>query len=297
MKPGLIVRVWTKMIRKIRYIIIGYSRSGTTVTHLAIKGHPAAVALNDELLVDPFFTKGISIFTHGNDYLEEKKEGYSALFDALTLIRANEQTLAHGAKTACNSHRKSCHLVRVLQNHLKDLKVIIIIRKDLVAQLGSALHGKKTGIMHSWYKGFDTREISQIKISMWQLTSYVINVHKMYAVLRELNNSHDVLEINYEDLLEDSSRFYARLFGFLDLPVTEPIWLESKKVMPPPEKYIKNYDRLKKRLADIENGALPVYKILYSRIMAHLFWIIRSKIPVKGRKKRQLLPVLRAPDS
>lgn len=277
------------MTQKTRYLIIGWSRSGTTITHLAIKGHPNVAALNDELKVDPFFTKGISAFTHGNDYHEEKQRGYSSLFNALTLIMSNEQTLAHGVKIACNSHKMARRLVRVLQENLQDLKVIIIVRKDLVAQLGSAMSGKKSGIMHSWYKEFEQRKIKQLTIKKWRFTSFVINVFKMYDVLRELKKTHEVLEIHYEDLLKNPNRFYSSLFGFLNLPVMEPVWIESKKVMPAPETYIKNYQSLKKRLADIEADALPARAIFYAKSMGYFHWLFRSIMPKKRQKKKHLL--------
>ncbi|NNG00362.1 MAG: hypothetical protein HKM93_13330 [Desulfobacteraceae bacterium] len=273
------------MTEKTRYLIIGWSRSGTTITHLAIKGHPNAAALNDEMKIEPFFTKGISSFTHGNDYPEEKQKGYSALFDALTLIRSTDQTTAHGVKIACNSHKIARHLVRVLQENMKDLKVIIIVRKDLVAQIGSALSGKKSGIMHSWYKGYERRKVKQLRISKWRLTSFALNVRKMYDVLRELKKTHDLLEIQYEDLLENPGRFYSTLFNFLNLPAMEPIWIESKKVLPSPENYIKNYHELKKRQAEIENGDLPEYVIYFSRLMGYLYWILRTIMPKRHRKK------------
>lgn len=272
------------MSQRTRYLIVGYSRSGTTITHLAIKGHPNAAALNDEMTIAPFFTKGISTFTHGNDYPEEKQKGYSALFDALTLLGATDQTTAHGVKIACNSNKMARHLVGVLQNHLKDIKVLIIYRKDLVALLGSAQSGKKSGIMHSWYKGFDKRQVKPFSIAKWRMTAFAFNVFRMYRVLEELKETHDTLEVRYEDLLTDPDRFYRRVFDFLHLPAMTPTWIESKKVMPAPETYITNYDELKKRATDVENDRVPFVVMFCSRALGHLAWRLRSLLPKKRRK-------------
>lgn len=269
------------MAKKKRYIIIGCARSGTTITHLAIMGHPFVAAINDEVKIEPFFTKGISAFTFGNDQKEEKQKGYSALFNAITLIKSNDKTVAHGFKTVCNSYTAAKHFVRVLQNNLKDIKIIFLVRRDLVAQLGSALHAKKTGIMHSWYNGFENRKIKKLKINKWRFTSYAINIYKIYDVLKELEKTHDVLKINYEDLIANSSLFCNRLFNFLNLKTLEPKWIESKKVMPSPETYIKNYNKLTKILAKIESGTLSLRAIFYAKIIGHVYWILQSISPIR----------------
>ena len=263
-------------MNKTRYLIIGYSRSGTTVTHLAIMGHPNVAALNDEMQVSPFFTKGISTFTHGNDLEEEKERAYSHLFDAITLLKANHETTAHGVKVACNSHERAMALVNVLQNHLKDLKIIIIVRKDLVAQYGSGIHGAKTGIMHSWYREAKDMKVRKIKIKKYLFITYVNNVIKMYNVIRGLENSHDVLEIYYEDLIRDPQNFYRKIFEFLNLPVINPTWLTSKKVLPAPEDYIINYAAMKSLLLDLKNDSVPAHTVFISKCISHLIWRIRT---------------------
>ena len=47
----------------LRYILVGPARSGTTVTHLALKGHPNVSAVRDEVRIDPLFTQGMGAFT------------------------------------------------------------------------------------------------------------------------------------------------------------------------------------------------------------------------------------------
>jgi len=276
---------------KTRYLIIGFARSGTTVTHLALMGHPNVSALNGELRPEPFFTKGISTFTFGNDPEEEKVKAYSALFDAITLIRANENTFANGAKVVCNSNVLAQALVTVLQNNMRDLKVIVIFRKDIVAQYGSGKIGKKSGIMHSWYKGYEGRKVEKIKINKWLFIAYAQSVRKMYEVLSELKNTHDVLEIHYEDLLVDANGLYAKIFRFLGLPQVEPTWLASKKVLPAPEDYIKNYSALQFELNRLENGTLPSHTLFISKTISRLYWRLSRIMPhnkssmAKKRKK------------
>jgi hypothetical protein len=70
--------------QKTRYLIVGMARSGTTVTHRALYGHPKVCALDDEIRVDPFFTRGIEAFTVGGANPWERENGSLQLFDALT---------------------------------------------------------------------------------------------------------------------------------------------------------------------------------------------------------------------
>jgi hypothetical protein len=276
-----------KKVGKTRYLVIGYSRSGTTVVHLALKGHPNVCALNDELKPEPFFTKGISTFTHGADFKDEKEKGFSAIFDAITRIRASEKTLANGAKTACNSPELAKAVVTVLQNYLRDLKVVVILRKDLVAQNGSGVIGKKTGIMHSWYKGFEGRKVGKIKINKWRFIAYVHNVHRMYNELSKLKHTHDVLEVRYEDILSGESEFFNKIFRFLGIPEIEPTWLSSKKVLPPPQDYIANYAALDNSLQRYENGTMPKHVLFTARAVNHFFWRVNRLNPINNQVKRK----------
>ena len=167
-------------------------------------------------------------------------------------------------------------VVNVLQNHLKDLKVLIIYRKDLVAQYGSAVHAKKSGIWHSWYKECDKMKASKIKISKWRFIAYVARVVKMYDALKELKNTHDVLELYYEDLILDPSNFYRKIYQFLNLPIVNPTWLKSKKVLPPPQDYIFNYEEMVSLQRDLENGTVPAYAVFISKCIEHLIWRIKT---------------------
>ncbi len=69
------------------YIIIGPARSGTTVTHLILKGHPQVSALNDEIKVMQLFGKGISAYTFGNDSEYEITLGFRKAFKLLAKRR------------------------------------------------------------------------------------------------------------------------------------------------------------------------------------------------------------------
>ena len=132
-----------------RYIVVGPARSGTTVTHLCLAGHPNVSALNDEVPVRPFFTEGISTFTHGNDLEEERNRGYLALFDAMCTLRRPGELKACGLKTAIPKHHDAVDFVKAVKAFLPELRIVLTVREDVVAQYGSLLLAKKTGQWHS----------------------------------------------------------------------------------------------------------------------------------------------------
>ena len=136
----------------IRYLIVGYSRSGTTATHLALMGHPQISALDGELKPSPFFTNGIRTFTHSHATTEEDRDGYRAIFDAITSL-SNKAAKAVGAKTACNSAELAQRMLHVLRHNIPEMKVIHMIRDDVIAHYASGIMQARTGVSHSWNLG------------------------------------------------------------------------------------------------------------------------------------------------
>lgn len=234
-----------------RYIVLGCCRSGTTVTHLTIKGHPNVCALNDELLVTPFYNKGISSFTQGHDLEIEKQNGHKKIFDAITSIQKNEQTIYTGLKTSLNYNRKYIDYIKdVLNSYFPNIKIIITIRNDLVAQYGSWIRAMRTGKHHSWDKSI--KEIkTPISINKYLFIKYLFDCFWFIDNMRDLKKTHDVLEFSYEN--DISNGRFEKLFDFLELDNVDINWLEAKKVSPKPENYIKNYKLLTNLFMELES--------------------------------------------
>jgi len=270
-----------------RYIILGCCRSGTTVTHLAIKGHPNVCALNDELLVTPFFNKGISSFTQGNDLEIEKRNGHKRIFDAITSIQKNKKTQYIGVKTSLIYNRGSMDYIKhVLSTYFPDIKIILTIRNDLVAQYGSLIRALKTGKHHSWDKS--KKDIKTlISINKYLFMKYLLDCFWFIDNMRDLKKTHDVLEFSYEEDIINGE--YKKLFDFLELDYVEINWLTAKKVAPKPEDYIKNYKSLTNLSRKLEsmhyNDGLSMKYHLINKIVCNY---------VTTRKKtKKILNILR----
>lgn len=228
-----------------RYTIIGPARSGTTITHLILAGHPQISALNDEVKVWPLFKLGISVFTFGHNRKEEVAQGFRKLFDALAFLNANEMTRAGGIKCAVTSTEEVDVFVDCVRQFFPDMMIILTIRSDLLAQLGSLKRSRITGQAHSWIKPRSAAPV-RFRIDQAEYNHYLFANLEMIERLRALKLTHDCLEINYEqDILHGLSNLNEKLFRFLQVDPVEPTWLNSHKVSPPPQDYILNYERLK----------------------------------------------------
>jgi hypothetical protein len=236
----------------VRYLIIGRARSGTTLLHLVLLGHPEVVGLNDELKPEPFFTRALSTFTFGNDLPEERAQGLRRLFDAITGVRATAATRALGAKTVCNSAPLATRLVGVLGERMPELRIIHVVRNDLAALYGSAQLGRRSGIMHSWYKNSESRRVEQIAIARAPFTTFALGSLRSTRAVRALAQRHAYLEVAYEDYLKDPSAVQQALFRFVGVEPMPASWLKSEKVLPPPGDYIQNYAQAANWTREIE---------------------------------------------
>ncbi len=228
-----------------RYVILGLARSGTTVVHFALKGHPNVAALNDEVKV-AFFTEGISIMTMRDDNTLEKKVSAIPLFDTIAGVFADDNTQALGLKCITESVEVTRELVQALSKYYKEMKIILVIRDDLTAQYGSMQRARITGEWHSWRKSGRFQN-QKVKLSKREFGKYVKRSIAKLKELRALKNTHDVLEFNFEEqLLSAEGPDFSPLFKFLEISDLKVTWLDSKKVAPPPEDYILNYEKMNK---------------------------------------------------
>jgi hypothetical protein len=234
-----------------RYLVVGCPRSGTTAVHLALSGHPQVSALSDEMRVLPFFDKGLATFTVGHETEEERRVTQRALFDAITSIDAAVETHAIGLKICAQSPYEAGVLVNALRTNFPDAKVVLTDRSDLVAQYGSLQTARRTGVWHSWEPSAGKAEATSRRINRWMFVRYALECLDTMRVLRTLEQSHSVFVCKYEALLADAGQTYRSVFSFIGLADLEVTWSQARKVMPPPQRYIANYDELTGTLADL----------------------------------------------
>jgi hypothetical protein len=140
-------------------------------------------------------------------------------------------------------------VVKGLRADFPEVKVVLIDRSDLVAQYGSLMNARRTGVWHSWYPSAGKTEVAPRTLNRWLFSRYALECLDTMRVLGTLEQSHDVFVCKYDALAADETATYRSIFSFVgvdDLPIT---WFQAKKVMPPPQTYIANYDELSSVLA------------------------------------------------
>ncbi|MFT4512585.1 MAG: LPS sulfotransferase NodH [Planctomycetota bacterium] len=252
---------------KIRYVIVGLARSGTTAAHNAVFGHPNVCAMADEFRVDPFFTKGVACFTVGGNNTWERKINYNALFDAVTkypsgnpdpagkrLIAYNgtpsvrkKENLAHGLKVAIPSATDAKNLVDSLQEFFPQMRIIHVRRADWVAQFASLARAKNTGVWHTREENPAASQPGEkMTLSPKEFSAYLAMATEVEQQLQRLHESHAVCEFSYEqDLLPNDPSTAHRVFEFLGLEAMDPTWMRLTKTAPPLEEFVANVDELR----------------------------------------------------
>lgn len=212
-----------------------------------------------EVLVSPFFTEGMAVFTTGDESYAERRTGIRNLFDHLALVphnaKAGDSTgpapTAIGLKVAYQRQEEAADLANAIREFFPNLRIILVVRDDLVAQHGSLLLAQQTGKWHSWKGEKDAQTKKTLRIPAEDFRSYADGIRRGMSHLEGLSSSHRILKFSYErDICEQPA--YEKLYRFLDIDCPSPDWVRMKKAAPPPESFIENYGELQTAL-----GKLP----------------------------------------
>ncbi len=230
----------------IQYLILGIQRSGTTAIHKALMQHPNVSVLTDELTISPFFDLGIRTFTFGNETEEERMSGRQAIFNAITM-RGEKSGVTHCGAKACSttSPNAARMVVDTLRRDLPKMKIILLDREDIVAQYGSGISAKRTRIYHSWDNGADSRRLKRIYLNPLRFVLYAMDCLRVSEITSGLTETHETYTVRHEKLCDDFTGEIRNICLFLGLRNLE-ITSNSRKLMPPPERYIANYNTLRR---------------------------------------------------
>lgn len=250
-------------------------RSGTTVTHNCLRGHPSISAFREEVEINPFFTWGMATFTNRHP---ETEPGLSTLLDAMTSIQPVSDSEARGVKITTGSKAAAKTFVEAAQSHLADVRIIHVVRHDVVARFGSWVKSRRTGVWKRKENGSRVKRTPEFEISRHDFADYAVRAYQTQDVLRQLQETHEVLELSYEDIiLEGKLPTYEPFFEFVDVEPMEADWLSDRKLSPPPESYIKNYHELsalrEELWSKLKKGADPkALREAHARPLHHSLW-------------------------
>jgi len=242
--------------QRVRFLVVGMARSGTTATHHVIYGHPAASAMHDEVTVDPLFTQGISTFTVGGKNHQDTAAKYEALFDLLALHEDDPgapagAVRAHGMKVVTQSPRDAAALVDCLVAHFPEVRIVHVRRDDLLAQFASLERASRTGVWHTRADAAPTdpaptSQPGPLTLDAARFERYLQTCAEVERELLRLRETHRVHEVRYErDIAPNDPTRAAALFEFLELPVVAPTWMTLTKTSPPLAAFVSNVAALR----------------------------------------------------
>jgi hypothetical protein len=200
------------------------------------------------------------------------------LFDAMTTVQSVPHHEALGMKLTTASDDLARLFVEGVQSHLPDVRIVLLNRRDLVSQFGSLVKSKKTSVWRRRAGDDELHSTPVLNLDRHDFAQYAIEAHQIKLKLRSLNDTHEILEVGYEDvLLEGELATHDPLFRFVGVEPKQADWLEDRKLSPPPESYIENYSELTKVHDEIkcqlEKGVAPedLYDD-YSRPLPEKLW-------------------------
>lgn len=225
-----------------RFLIVGIQRSGTTVTHHCLAGHPQVSMAADEVSVEPFFTRGLAVFTTGRESFEERRRGYLGLFDAISLAGTARPVRAAGIKVALGSPEEAIDLVECVREHFHDLRIVVVRRTDLIAQCGSLYLAMRTGQWHA-FGGKPRSSDEKLEIPPGEFDAYTRSTRRIEAQLDRLEETNPVCALDYERDIERGLD-HGRLFDFIGVDRMPVTWMKMQKVSPPAQSFIANHAEL-----------------------------------------------------
>lgn len=287
-----------------RYFVTGMQRSGTSLIHHGVRGHPEISAFQNEVGVTRFFEQGASFFCFDEEIGEgEKAAAPVSLFDCLAGLTADDETRVLGLKSLPLNAGQARRLVNGITAHFPKALILRVKRQDPVARYGSLIKSKKTGI----WKIEDTKNKSvnpnpTIYINKYDLIDYILESYRIEKEIDRLYHTHRVFTIDYEDDISDYNTsdwsLFEAVFEFLNVEPTPPGWLHMRKLSPRPEKYVINYSDLQPIATHITDslreGASPerlsrLYgRPFHQRMLRSLRWHVRHP-RITARKVQNLL--------
>jgi hypothetical protein len=262
-------------------------RTGTSVIHACIGGHPEVASFPHEVGFVPFFAEGASHFTYGTILQQDERAHIlHGVFDALATVDGGGDVTTIGIKSLMLKEGHARELARLLSRFFPDIKVIRLRRNDLTARFGSLAKARLTNIWHrsgdSVQKalGAKARDVAAVQsveragadsanptitLDRYAFLDDILTTHVIEQGLDVLTESHDVLTVDYEsDVRDQDMRELSTvkpIWDFLDLESVRPDWIDMRKLSLPPSQYIANYAALRSLehqvWNDLEEGASP----------------------------------------
>jgi len=234
-----------------KYIIMTHGRSGSSMLAGILRQHSQIISFSEL-----FHHQAIQFNTRGyNNYSKPLlllRNCYPTYFlDHFIFLTYSENIKAVGFKVfPSDLNRIRFAPVWEWLNCNKDLKVIFLTRRNLLASITSKEKAMKTGI---WGIN-DTSKRDKLKVTLdyeWLVKQFNLRRRLITEAFNRLSN-HQIFQITYEEIISDYKRKIRNIQNFLgvDFELHKPI--QKKQEVQPLSEVITNYDELRDRFINTE---------------------------------------------
>lgn len=226
-----------------KFIVIAHQRSGSTMVIATLGSHPNIIEFG-EIFVSYNFSnalKGDDQYSFPMLFLRNKYP--TEYLERHIFSSFRNDVLAVGFKLfPPDLDNNNFKVIWNWISENKDIKIIYLHRKNLLASYASKIMAKKTGRFH--ISNESQRTNTKVKINHKKCLEYFIATERYMKSTLERLLGHDLLEITYEDMIIDLDKSFAKLQQFLGVEVISLKSIIIKKEIRPLSNVLSNYDQL-----------------------------------------------------
>ena len=183
---------------------------------------PAIPTLRPSTTSFVFRPSGIGGFRRLPSATKLRKSNAPAMWHSLTPVTsmaASAETQALGVKCCVSSPEEAEFVVTSAMRRIPGVKMIVVVRRDLVAQYASLLRARRGGAWHSW-RDADRPPVAHVHIRPVLFDRYVTNALDTLARLRCEPAAHIVV---FEELVGRRAEGCERYSTFSNCPMSRSI--------------------------------------------------------------------------
>jgi len=244
------------MKRKPNFLLISSGRSGTTSLFNYYSEHPEIyMAPNKE----PYFLASIdfSIQKHvPNFFLKNLWTRYEDEYYSLFENVKNEKVIGEASVSYLYYFKDT---ISNIKKHLRDPKIIIIIRNPIDRAYSHYLHNVQIGIETETFEEALKLEKERIRNEWWWGFYYKAAGYYFEAISEYINSFSSVKVFLFDDFIEDVPKTLKEMFQILDVN----------------ENFVPNIEKAYNKSIAFKYGTNSIYKIIQSnRLFNSLYYLI-----------------------
>jgi hypothetical protein len=235
-----------------RFLVVGMQRSGTSFVHSALRDHPQ-VAMQTGEVTPSMFATSLCRPNERGETTAQRTASLLQLFD--DFAGRQPEHLAIGLKTAISNRDQAARLVGCLATHGAGIDLVLVSRRDTLAQLASLRRAMASGEWHRAAGSSPSSSGPRVSIDADDLGAFVADCTDIHRLLEQFAVGRRWLHIDYERHVTTGAApaILRRFLGVRDTADGAARLL--KKVSPPVAEFVVNHAELARLLPQLQAAA------------------------------------------